>query len=101
MPALGVSGSETGKLAGNSFGQLPAEPRLRLRPSLPFFKAGSCYIAQTGLEFANLQPQSPECWHYRPMPPHPDSTLHFGGRGWGVDRKTGSQCHLQECGLVQ
>lgn len=83
------------ELVGNSLGQLPAEPSLLFHPPLPFFKVGSCYIAQTDLEFANLQLQPPERWHCRPMPPCPDSTLRFLGeklrtRSWG---------DLQECVL--
>jgi hypothetical protein len=84
-------------LAENRLGQLPAEPSLLLHPPLPFLKAGSCQIAQAGLELANLQPQPPECWQDRPMPPHPDSTVHFLGK----KLRTGSRGHLQESGLFQ
>jgi hypothetical protein len=28
------------------------------------------YIGQAGLELAILLPQFPNCWHYRPVPPH-------------------------------
>jgi hypothetical protein len=37
--------------------------------SLSFFKTGSCYVAQAGLELSILLSLPPECWDYRHVPP--------------------------------
>jgi hypothetical protein len=33
---------------------------------------GTPYIAQDSLKLVILLPQPPECWDYRPVPPHPN-----------------------------
>jgi hypothetical protein len=42
-----------------------------------FLKTGSCCIAQVGLKYLNLLPQSPEYWNYRHIPLHPVYGLTF------------------------
>jgi hypothetical protein len=53
---LPISASQVARITGvNYWG---------LEPNLFFLKTESCYVAQTGLEFKVLLPQSPRCWDY-------------------------------------
>jgi hypothetical protein len=40
-------------------------------------ETGSHYVPQAGLKLMIILPQPPECWSYKPVPPHPASWNHL------------------------